>query len=321
MMQISMAARLKSTPPINASRWTAVCGNRECRTGWLQLLRKRSFPRFEEKWACSAACMEQILADAVCSQIECWEPVQAERALRMPLGLILLSRGWITQRELQEALAAQRRAGNGRIGEWLGRLHGISEETIAKALAIQWNCAVLPHGMPDLELAPLLMPAFLRKCYGLALLRQGPDATLYLAGRHRAEHAAARAMEYMLREPVHAAFLEDGAWSFEQAEITDTTELLIPGPNGVVATIAELIERIRPSDARLVRLHNHLWLRIWLASRVNRPPEIREIVLSLTGREGQRRDRRAELDAAKNAGSEPSRNGPLHASGNRQESW
>jgi hypothetical protein len=228
--------------------------------------------------------MEQILADAVCSQIECWEPVQTERALRMPLGLILLSRGWITQRELQEALAAQRRAGNGRIGEWLGRLHGISEEAIAKALAIQWSCAVLAHGMPGFEFAPLLMPGILRRCYGIALLRQGSDATLYLAGRHRAEHAAARAMEHMLREPVHAAFVEDAAWSLEQAETTDTTELLTPGPNGIVASIAELIERVRPSNARLVRVHDHLWLRIWLATRANRPMEMRDIVLSLTDR-------------------------------------
>ena len=153
--------------------------------------------------------MERIVADAVRSQIESWEPVPAERALRMPLGLILLSRGWISHRELQEALAAQRRAQNGRIGEWLRRLHGISEETITKALGIQWNCAVLPLGMQGLELTRPLIPAFLRKRYGLALLRQGSDRTLYLAGKHRAEHAAARAMEHMLREPVHAAFLED----------------------------------------------------------------------------------------------------------------
>ena len=84
-----------------------------------------------------------MIADAVRGQIESWQPAPAERALRMPLGLILLSRGWISHRELQEALAAQRRAQEGRIGEWLHRLHGISEETIAKALAIQWNCAVL----------------------------------------------------------------------------------------------------------------------------------------------------------------------------------
>jgi hypothetical protein len=242
--------------------------------------------------------MEQILADAVCSQIENWAPAHGERALRMPLGLILLSRGWITHRELQEALAAQRRAGSGRIGEWLGRLHGISEETIAKALGIQWNCAVLPHGMRALEFAPLQIPTFLRRHYGLALLRQGPDAALYLAGRYRAEHAAARAMEHMLREPVHAAFLEDSAWSFEQAEAAENTELLHPGRNGVVASIGELIERARPGDARLVRMHDHLWLRLWLAGRGRRPTEMRDIVLSLRGQDDN--GRWAGLDAAKN---------------------
>jgi hypothetical protein len=231
--------------------------------------------------------MEQILADAVCSQIESWEPVHAERALRMPLGLILLSRGWISHGELQDALAAQRRSGSGRIGEWLGRLHGVSEGTIAKALGIQWNCAVLPHGMPGLEFAPSLVPAFLRRRYGFALLRQGPDTALYLAGKHRAEHAAARAMEHMLREPVHAAFLEDSTWHQEQAESTDTTEVLIPGRDGVVASIGELIERTRPSDARLVRMHDHLWLRIWLAGRGRRLMERRDIVISLRGQDGE----------------------------------
>jgi hypothetical protein len=285
--QILLAAGPKSTPPVRASRWIDHCGNQECRTGWLQLFRKRSYPRFEEEWACSADCMEQILGDAIRSQIESWEPAAAERALRMPLGLILLSRGWISHRELQEALAAQRRAGNGRIGEWLGRLHGVSEGTIAKALGIQWNCAVLPHGMPGLEFAPSRIPTFLRKRYGLALLRQGPEAALYLAGRHRAEHAAARAMEHMLREPVHAAFLEDSAWSLEQSEAADNTELLLPGSNGIVASIGELIERARASDARLVRMHDHLWLRIWFAGRGRRPMETRDIVLSLRRQDGQ----------------------------------
>jgi hypothetical protein len=262
--QIPLACAPKSSPSTGAMRWIDHCGNRECRTGWLQLFRNRSYPRFEEKWGCSAGCMEQILSEAICSQIESWEPVQAKRTLRMPLGLILLSRGWITHRELQEALAAQRRARSGRIGEWLGRLHGISEETIAKALAIQWNCAVLPQGMPELEFAPSAIPAFLQKHYDLVLLRQGPDAALYLAGRHRAEHAAARAVEHMLREAVHAAFLEDSAWNLERVEVADTTELVDPGSDGIVATIGELMERSRPIDARLVRMHDHLWWRMWL---------------------------------------------------------
>jgi hypothetical protein len=261
--------------------WTDICGNSQCRTGWLHLFRRRSFPRFEEKWACSARCMEQIVAEAVRSQIESWQPAGPERALRMPLGLILLSRGWITRQELQEALAAQRSAGSGRIGEWLRRLHGISEEAIKKALGIQWSCTVLPSGIPALEFAPSQIPAFLRKKYGLALLRQGPDAALYVAGRYRAEHAAARALEHMLGEPVHAAFLEDSAWGPENMDAVDSTELHLPGQDGVVACITELLEQIQPTDARLVRMHDHLWLRVWPAGRTRKSLPVRDLVFPL----------------------------------------
>lgn len=228
--------------------------------------------------------MERIVVDAVRAQIENWEPGPPERSLRMPLGLILLSRGWISQRELREALAAQRRAGHGRIGEWLHRLHDISEETVAKGLAVQWSCAVLPSGMPGLKPAPALIPSFLRKRYDLAVLRQGPDATLYLAGKYRPEHAAARAMEHVLGEPVHAAFVEDSAWRCAEmaaAPQLETSEVEDPGRDGAAAHISELIERVRPYDARLVRVHDHLWLRMWLGRRGRRPLQVRDVVLPL----------------------------------------
>ena len=282
MMQQVAEVRLDVASSHPASRWTETCANPECRTGWLRLFRSRAFPRFEKKWVCSATCMERVIADAVRGQIESWQPAPAERALRMPLGLILLSRGWISHRELQEALAAQGRAQEGRIGEWLHHLHGISEETIAKGLAIQWNCAVLPSGMPGLEPAPALIPAVLLRRYDLALLRQGPDAALYLAGKYRPEHAAARAVEHMLHEPVHAAFIEDGMWRLGEVDASDT-ELEIPGRDGVAAYISELIERARPSDARLVRVHDHLWLRLWIGRRGRCPIQVRDVVLPLRG--------------------------------------
>ena len=283
MTQTFLAIEPNHDQSSRITRWTDVCGNRECRTGWLQLFRSRSFPRFENKWACSPVCMERMIADAVRSQIESWEPAPTERALRMPLGLILLSRGWISHRELREALAAQRSARTGRIGEWLCRLHGISEEAIAKALGIQWNCAVLSSGIPGLEYMRCLIPAFLRKHYGLALLRQRPDAALYLAGKYRAEYAAAQAVDHMLQEPVHAAFLEDSAWNIADMDVNSATEMYLSERDGVVACIREWIERSRPSDARLVRIHDHLWLRMWLRDRGRHPVQPLDVVFPLRG--------------------------------------
>jgi hypothetical protein len=274
-----------SAPASAVSRWTEVCGNRDCCTGWLRLWRSRAAPRFEGKWACSANCMERIIAHSIRGQIESWERSPGERTLRMPLGLILLSRGWIRQQELQDALASQRHAQHGRIGEWLRRLHGISEETIAKALAIQWSCAVLPAGMPGLELASAGLPMFLQHRYDLTLVRQGADGALYLAGQCRAEHAACRAMEHMLRVPVQAAFLEDHAWDRTNAA-TDSSELVLPGREGVVARICQRIEGARPNDARVVRIHDHLWLRMWFARRGRQPMHVRDVVLPLQAEDG-----------------------------------
>jgi hypothetical protein len=256
-------ATMKTGNAARSDRWTAQCGNPHCETGWLQLFRNQSFPRFEGKWACSTRCMERIVADIVRSRIESWEPGIGMRALRMPLGLILLSRGWITRQELREALAAQRRAGDGRIGEWLRRMHGIQETAIAKALAIQWNCAVLPSGAAGVEFAPFLVPTFLRQHYGFVLLRQESGAAFYLAGKYSAEHAAAQAMEHMLGAPVQAAFLEDRAWSAAENGRADPGELYC-GRDGVAAGICKLVEEARPADARLARVHDHLWLRMWL---------------------------------------------------------
>lgn len=258
--------KIENTADDGLARWTELCGSRECETGWLQLFRSRSLPRFEGTWACSARCMERIVADGVRSQIDSWEPVVAARSLRMPLGLILLSRGWITHLELREALAAQRSAGAGRIGEWLGRLHGISEATIAKAMGIQWNCAVLCSGTPGIEFAMALIPAFLCRRYGLALLRQRQDEVFYLAGKYCAEHAATRAVEHMLGARVQTAFLEDSAWNSAASDAAESVEL-DSGRDGIAARIAELVERSRPANARLVRIHDHLWLRMWLRRR------------------------------------------------------
>ena len=286
----SLGSELMSSPipSPQISRWTAVCGSRDCKTGWMQLWRSRACPRFEGKWACSAACMERIVADSIRSQIESWHESSAERPLRMPLGLILLSRGWISRQELQDALAAQRRAQEGKIGKWLRRLHGISEESIAKALAIQWNCTVLLSKASPLEWMPAMLPVFLQRRYQLALVRQGTDATAYLAGRYRAENAASRAVESMLDSPVQAAFLEDSAWTFAgtaETEAPDTTEIIVPGREGAAACIAALVERSRPSDARLVRIHDHLWLRLWHTGRSKRPLPLRNVVLPLRVRE------------------------------------
>jgi hypothetical protein len=61
---------------------------------------------------------------------------------RLPLGLLLLSKGIITGAHLQEALKAQRDSQKGRLGEWLRQQGIVTEEQVTAALSMQWGIPV-----------------------------------------------------------------------------------------------------------------------------------------------------------------------------------
>ena len=76
---------------------------------------------------------------------------------RIPLGLLLISRGWLTPAQLKTALGRQRRRG-GKLGKALCDLGYTGEERIAAGLAMQWACPLLTLRKPvsghDLRLVP-----------------------------------------------------------------------------------------------------------------------------------------------------------------------
>src|SRR5205823_131696 len=62
---------------------------------------------------------------------------------RLPLGLLMLSRGDLSDLQLRAALSAQQQNGTGRIGEWIQKLGYAREPQVTAALAVQWSCPIL----------------------------------------------------------------------------------------------------------------------------------------------------------------------------------
>jgi hypothetical protein len=91
-------------------------------------------------WYCGSACFttaaEERLSSLMSSGL-----AQSSHFSRMPLGLILIGRGWLTAAQLKEAIGEQKEAG-GRIGEVLTRHGFASEKQLAAGLATQWGCPV-----------------------------------------------------------------------------------------------------------------------------------------------------------------------------------
>jgi hypothetical protein len=91
-------------------------------------------------WYCSSRCFTSA-AEEQFSQLLASGLVQANHVSRMPLGLILISRGLLTNEQLREALDEQKQTG-AEIGEILARQGVVTEKQITAVRATQWGCPV-----------------------------------------------------------------------------------------------------------------------------------------------------------------------------------
>ncbi len=107
---------------------------------WLDAPRGHSL---DGRWYCSSECFEQALASAIRQSL----PVSARppaKAHRVPLGLLMLSRGLVDDEQLKRALKAQKDSGSGRVGEWLRHIGAVTEEQVTQILGLQWSIPVFP---------------------------------------------------------------------------------------------------------------------------------------------------------------------------------
>jgi hypothetical protein len=255
------------------------CANPQCKSGWLHVWRSRSAPVFEGGWSCSAECTALLLSAALGREMEGrGTPAEAHRH-RIPLGLLMLRQGWITSQQLREAVEAQKAAGGGRLGDWLVRRQGVSEQLIARALGLQWGCPVLGMEFHDGEGLTPLVPRLFVDAFGALPLRVAAGRILYLGYEDRLDPVLALALERMtgLRvesgivrasefRPAHERLL--GA-RFPAVELVEAASEPV-----LVQVLARRLEKAKPVEARLVRVHDCLWLRMWRRGQPRPVPEL-----------------------------------------------
>jgi len=264
------------------------CANPACSSGWLKLFRPRSTPIFESGWCCSAQCVRAMVGAALGREMDARSSCAETHNHRIPLGLAMLEQGWITGIQLRGALEAQRIAGGGRLGYWLVRGQGVSEQLVTRALGIQWSCPVLSADFHDTEGLAALVPRFFVDAFGALPMRTAAGRILYLGFEHRLDPVLALGVERMtgLRvecglvagsffRPAHTAML--GA-AFPAVELMEaSTEAAL------AQALARIVERARPVDSRLVRVHDCFWLRMWIRPQIGALPlavEVRDVIAS-----------------------------------------
>jgi hypothetical protein len=246
------------------------CSNPQCRTGWLQLWRSRGTPVFEGGWTCSPACTAERLREAVRRERKGQVETRVPHRHRIPLGLLMLEQGWITSDQLRGALASQKKHG-GRLGRWLVRQHGVSEEMVTRALALQWSCPALRTGSQNGVASPdplaALVPRLFVDAFGALPVRLAGGKVLYLGFEDRPDPALALAVERMTGLRVECGVVADSEFAPAHERILrakyPSVELVeAASEEALVRALGKAIERSKPVWARLVRAHDFLWLRM-----------------------------------------------------------
>ena len=177
------------------------CGHSDClhtQSIWGRLRGKPSGVVIHGVRYCRDECLERALNHAV-RRLRQVSP-RASAPHRVPLGLLLLSRQQLTVEQLRSALAAQRAAGRGRIGEWLVNLGFASEQQVTAALARQWSCPVLrSHSWnPDTRRVPQIPVSLLESYVMIPVDYVETTATLHIAFGEGIDYSVLYAIEQMV---------------------------------------------------------------------------------------------------------------------------
>jgi hypothetical protein len=269
--------------------WFETCANPGCGSGWLHLFRSRSAPVFERGWTCSTACTRIRVAAAVRRELEGRVTVPEPHRHRIPLGLTMLEQGWIKPHQLRGALDAQKAAGGGRLGHWLVRNQGVDEKLVTRALGLQWSCPVLPLDFHDAEALTGLMPRLFIDAFGALPLRVAAGALLYLGFEDRLDPVLALAIERMTGLRVECGLVQGSLFGPAHTRMLSArfppVELIEASTeSAVVHAISKTIEKARPIDSELVRVHDCLWLRMTVHPQNGPVPDlgsVRDLICSI----------------------------------------
>lgn len=242
------------------------CGNPRCAEGGLLFWKRRRAIWLDESWFCSSACFESALEPLV-EQILAKDHHASCFSHRMPLGLLMLSRGSVGEEQLRTALSIQRQEQCDKIGQWLQRLGYVTERQVVGALALQWATPVLAFratSVPQREIPSTLLDALRLVPVRLVAARR----LLYLASSDPVDHTVLQAIETMtnwrtLPCVVSDRVMDELLCQTNSVEKENTAIFLkTNGPPEVSRIVSSYAGRLGAERVKLTSCGPYIWVRL-----------------------------------------------------------
>jgi len=218
-------------------------------------------------WVCSPSCLEAAALTQFERLCATRTPVSQHR---VPLGLLMLSRGYVTEAQLQATLSAQREAGFGKLGDWALKLQFVTERQLLNALSLP--CPVLAlQTPPDFTCTELLPWNLLRSLRMMPIRLIRSTHLLYMAVCEKLEHASLGAIEQILHCRVVPCLVSDRAMDrwLENGSLLKATRVLvfekISGAAEMTSITSSYAGRLEADEVQIVRCGPYAWVRLDVA--------------------------------------------------------
>jgi len=266
-------------------------------TAWLRRLRlrcaapdcahrRRLWPPFllqirgvvlDGRWFCTADCLQSHLLAQVRGLLA-GSMRDRPRRHRLPLGLLLVNQGSISQQQLREALHSQTLSSGEKLGHVLCHMGAVAPAELTAALAHQWGCPVYPLDPQSALLGcqDLLPVTLLESARAVPVYVSVDGRSLHLAFGERLDHTTLYAVEQMLGCRTIACVANETAVDKVLEElrrctaITETSFDTMRDPREIVRTIRNYAAEYRASRITLARASTYLWVRFTANGQVSR---------------------------------------------------
>jgi hypothetical protein len=161
---------------------------------------------FEDHWYCDANCFERAVKRKIVDLMSPQGKSTSVRNSRVPIGLLLLSRGVLTSEQLRAGLDHQQSSGLN-FGDAVQQLGFATSDQVTAAVASQWACPVFSVGDRQLSVQ-VRIPRRLLELYRLLPVHfSQSDRRLMIGFVTGVQHQLLYTIGHMTSCPVAACFI------------------------------------------------------------------------------------------------------------------
>jgi hypothetical protein len=246
----------------------SVCALRSCRNTMLirSVPQRRVGVQVGQLWYCSVDCFVGAALSRL-SELSDERIVEMPHRPRLPIGLVMLSKDYLTGEQLRYATAQSQLHGE-ELEIVLLRLGLASERQLAQARAAQWGCPLVKQDRIGQAVEADIPATLLRSSCAVPLHYSVPAKRLLLGFVYRVEHTLLHALEQVIGCKAEPCFITATECDLQMTRVTG-----VPGyeemvfdqpmtPMQMANTLGGLAVEISAREANFVNCRDYIWTRL-----------------------------------------------------------